>query len=259
MVVTEAIAAGLPVLTTTGGALAETLPPGAGIAVPPDDVDALAGALGALLGDRAHRPPCATAPATRARRCATGRRPARNSPLRSRGGPIVGRTGPDPGTRGAGPPPRGPSPPGPVFGPNLAAPIPETHNPRSRPEPQHPPRHRHRPHPPPLPPPPTKTRRMLRRETGSPCARRPTARRGHPELEAHAADWLRPAAAWDPHGPAAAPARPGQRQRRQPLPPRPSPARPPAVDADRSRCRPARARRRPLAPGCAMRAAVRWT
>ena len=55
MVVTEAIAAGLPVLTTTGGALAETLPPGAGIAVPPDDVDALAAALGALLGDRAHR------------------------------------------------------------------------------------------------------------------------------------------------------------------------------------------------------------
>ena len=55
MVVTEAIAAGLPVLTTTGGALAETLPPGAGIAVPPDDVDALTEALAALIGDRARR------------------------------------------------------------------------------------------------------------------------------------------------------------------------------------------------------------
>ena len=55
MVVSEAIAAGLPVLTTTGGALSETLPPGAGIAVPPDDVDALTEALAALIGDRARR------------------------------------------------------------------------------------------------------------------------------------------------------------------------------------------------------------
>ena len=55
MVVTEAIAAGLPVLTTTGGALSETLPPGAGIVVPPDDVDALTEALAALIGDRARR------------------------------------------------------------------------------------------------------------------------------------------------------------------------------------------------------------
>ena len=55
MVVTEAISAGLPVLTTTGGALSETLPPGAGIAVPPDDVDALTEALAALIGDRARR------------------------------------------------------------------------------------------------------------------------------------------------------------------------------------------------------------
>lgn len=52
MVVTEAVSAGLPVLTTTGGALAETLPAGAGITVPPDDVDALAEALGALIRDR---------------------------------------------------------------------------------------------------------------------------------------------------------------------------------------------------------------
>lgn len=41
MVVTEAIARGLPVVTTTGGALAETLPPGAGLASPPGDVAGL--------------------------------------------------------------------------------------------------------------------------------------------------------------------------------------------------------------------------
>lgn len=55
MVVTEAISAGLPVLTTTGGALAETLPTGAGLAVPPGDVDALADALAALIRDRGRR------------------------------------------------------------------------------------------------------------------------------------------------------------------------------------------------------------
>ena len=55
MVVAEALAAGLPVLSTTGGALAATLPAGAGVAVPPGDVDALAGALVDLLGDRSRR------------------------------------------------------------------------------------------------------------------------------------------------------------------------------------------------------------
>lgn len=55
MVVTEAIAAGLPVLTTNGGALAETLPAGAGLAVPPDDVNALAEALRTLIHDRSRR------------------------------------------------------------------------------------------------------------------------------------------------------------------------------------------------------------
>ncbi|MFB1031266.1 MAG: glycosyltransferase family 4 protein, partial [Thauera sp.] len=51
MVVVEAIAAGLPVLATTGGALPGTLPRDAGLAVPPGDVDALAGARAALFGD----------------------------------------------------------------------------------------------------------------------------------------------------------------------------------------------------------------
>ncbi|MDT8878784.1 glycosyltransferase family 4 protein [Halomonas saccharevitans] len=51
MVVTEALARGLPVITTTGGALADTLPPAAGIAVPPGDVGALREALSGWLDD----------------------------------------------------------------------------------------------------------------------------------------------------------------------------------------------------------------
>lgn len=51
MVISEAIAHGLPVVTTTGGALADTLPAGAGRQVEPGDVAALAGALRAMIGD----------------------------------------------------------------------------------------------------------------------------------------------------------------------------------------------------------------
>ncbi|WP_051149312.1 glycosyltransferase family 4 protein [Litchfieldella anticariensis] len=51
MVVTEALARGLPVITTTGGALAHTLPAGAGIAVPPGNVAALRDALQQWLDD----------------------------------------------------------------------------------------------------------------------------------------------------------------------------------------------------------------
>jgi glycosyltransferase involved in cell wall biosynthesis len=51
MVITEAIAHGLPVITTTGGALADTLPAGAGIAVAPGDIDALTAALRAFFED----------------------------------------------------------------------------------------------------------------------------------------------------------------------------------------------------------------
>lgn len=50
MVVTEALAHGLPVITTTGGALPDTLPAGAGLAVPPGDTKALADALRDVLG-----------------------------------------------------------------------------------------------------------------------------------------------------------------------------------------------------------------
>lgn len=49
MVVTEALAHGLPVVTTTGGALAHTLPDTAGIKVPPGDVAALRHALERML------------------------------------------------------------------------------------------------------------------------------------------------------------------------------------------------------------------
>jgi glycosyltransferase involved in cell wall biosynthesis len=49
MVVTEALAHGLPVVCTTGGALAQTLPRTAGLHVPPGDVAALREALASLI------------------------------------------------------------------------------------------------------------------------------------------------------------------------------------------------------------------
>jgi hypothetical protein len=55
MVVSEAVAHGLPVLATHGGALAETLPAGAGVLVPPGDAAALARALQVLLRDTGAR------------------------------------------------------------------------------------------------------------------------------------------------------------------------------------------------------------
>ena len=51
MVVTEALSRGLPVLTTTGGALVDTLPAQAGLAVPPGHAAALGDALAAWLDD----------------------------------------------------------------------------------------------------------------------------------------------------------------------------------------------------------------
>ncbi|WP_085918847.1 glycosyltransferase family 4 protein [Halomonas sp. CSM-2] len=51
MVVTEALAHGLPVITTTGGALRDTLPTGAGLSVEPGDVEALQSAIGRFCGD----------------------------------------------------------------------------------------------------------------------------------------------------------------------------------------------------------------
>ncbi len=55
MVISEALARGLPVITTTGGALAYTLPRDAGLAVPPGDAAALADALKRWFDDPALR------------------------------------------------------------------------------------------------------------------------------------------------------------------------------------------------------------
>ncbi|QGM22003.1 glycosyltransferase [Spiribacter sp. 2438] len=49
MVITEAVARGLPVVTTDGGALPSTLPPGAGLTVPVGDSAALAAAIRRVL------------------------------------------------------------------------------------------------------------------------------------------------------------------------------------------------------------------
>lgn len=51
MVVTEALAYGLPLVTTTGGALRDTVPEKAALTVNPDDTEALASALRRVLTD----------------------------------------------------------------------------------------------------------------------------------------------------------------------------------------------------------------
>jgi glycosyltransferase involved in cell wall biosynthesis len=55
MVFAEAMAHGLPVVGTTAGAIAETVANGAGLLVPPDDPNALAGALRRLISDPGER------------------------------------------------------------------------------------------------------------------------------------------------------------------------------------------------------------
>jgi glycosyltransferase involved in cell wall biosynthesis len=45
------MACGLPIVSTTGGAAAETVPDGAALKVPPGDAAALAAAIGRLLDD----------------------------------------------------------------------------------------------------------------------------------------------------------------------------------------------------------------
>ena len=55
MVLTEALARGLPIVTTTGGAAAETVPDASALKVPPGDVDALAQALERIIMDAALR------------------------------------------------------------------------------------------------------------------------------------------------------------------------------------------------------------
>lgn len=57
MAFSEAIARGVPVIATTAGAIPETVPAGAGLLVPPDDIAAFAGALRHVIAhpDERHR------------------------------------------------------------------------------------------------------------------------------------------------------------------------------------------------------------
>jgi glycosyltransferase involved in cell wall biosynthesis len=55
MALTEAIAHGLPVVSTVAGAVPDTVPAGTGLLVPPNDVTALAQALRRLISSRAER------------------------------------------------------------------------------------------------------------------------------------------------------------------------------------------------------------
>jgi glycosyltransferase involved in cell wall biosynthesis len=61
MAYAEAIAHGLPVIGTQVGAVADTVPAGAGILVPPDDVAALAAGLRAMIADAGLRRRCSDA------------------------------------------------------------------------------------------------------------------------------------------------------------------------------------------------------
>jgi len=55
MALAEAIAHGLPVVSTMAGAIPQTVPAATGLLVPPDDAAALARALRRLIGDPAER------------------------------------------------------------------------------------------------------------------------------------------------------------------------------------------------------------
>jgi glycosyltransferase involved in cell wall biosynthesis len=61
MAYAEAIAQGLPVIGTRTGAVPDTVPPGVGMLVPPDDVAALAAALRSMITDETLRERCSDA------------------------------------------------------------------------------------------------------------------------------------------------------------------------------------------------------
>lgn len=60
MALAEAIAHGLPVVSTKAGAIPDTVPPGTGVLVPPDDMAALAQVLRRLIRDPLERRRLAT-------------------------------------------------------------------------------------------------------------------------------------------------------------------------------------------------------
>jgi len=66
MALAEAIAHGLPVVSTTAGAIPETVPANAGVLVPPDDASAFAEAMRRLIGDTPERRRLATNASTAA-------------------------------------------------------------------------------------------------------------------------------------------------------------------------------------------------
>jgi glycosyltransferase involved in cell wall biosynthesis len=71
MVFSEAIAHGLPVIGSNAGAIAETVPAGAGVLVPPDDAPALATALRRLIANQDERREMAAAAREAARKLPT--------------------------------------------------------------------------------------------------------------------------------------------------------------------------------------------
>ncbi len=77
MAFAEAMAHGLPVIGTTAGAIPETVPRDAGILVPPDDMQALADALGRLATDARERARLASGAREAATRLPTWRDTAR--------------------------------------------------------------------------------------------------------------------------------------------------------------------------------------
>jgi glycosyltransferase involved in cell wall biosynthesis len=98
MALAEATAHGLPVVSTLAGAIPDTVPRGARILVPPNDVAALARALRRVIGDPAQRQRLATNARAAAAQLPTWQDCARLLPAQSRrlGTAFWGRVGTDP-------------------------------------------------------------------------------------------------------------------------------------------------------------------